>query len=464
MCQYSMEDTISAVATAPGEGGIGIVRLSGRQALSIADQIFAGLQGKTVAQIRSFSAAYGQIIDPVSRSIIDEALLLVMRAPHSYTKEDIVEIQCHGGMMPIRKILAVTLSLGARLAEPGEFTKRAFLNGRLDLTQAEAVIDVIRAKTDASLHMAVSHLSGTLSHKVQHIRQEILTGIAHLEASIDFPEADIEELGIDHLRQVADWVISELNRLLATAQTGRVLRDGLATVIIGKPNVGKSSLLNALLREQRAIVTDIPGTTRDVIEEYVNIGGVPLRLIDTAGLRETEDLVERIGMEKTREFVNKADLILLLLDASLPLSSEDQAVLTLLKDCPAIVLINKTDLPPCFDLPDIQCYLNGQRVIKLSLKTGSGLTELEQQLTAMVYQGQTAPTEAAFIYNVRHIQALNQAKQHIADALLAVKQQLPVDCVVIDLRAAWQYLGHITGETIEEDIIDQIFKQFCIGK
>lgn len=458
------EDTISAVATAAGEGGIGIVRISGPEALPVASQLFCGVNGKTAPDINPFQAAYGKIVDPVSKEMIDEALLLVMKAPRSYTREDVVEIHCHGGMVPIRRILDLTLRLGCRLAEPGEFTKRAFLNGRLDLSQAEAVIDVIRAKTDASLRLAVSHLSGALSQQVKAMRQELLGIIAQLEAVIDFPEEDIDELGSDQTRLAVSRLSESVERLLSTAATGRILRDGLSTVIIGKPNVGKSSLLNALVRDERAIVTDIPGTTRDTIEEYVTVRGIPLRLIDTAGIRPTADLVERIGVERARDMTSQADLLILMLDRSLPLAAEDREIFSLLAGRTALVLLNKSDLPAVWDPSELAELSAAHAVIEASVKTGAGLDALEEAIVGLVYSGQVETGERSFITNVRHVQALRTVHSHLLAALTADAAGMPVDCVVIDLRAAWETLGMISGDTVGEDIIDEIFSRFCIGK
>lgn len=456
------EDTISAVATALGEGGIGIIRMSGSQAIAIAETIFRGVNGKKASQIKSYQAAYGRIVD--TENIIDEVLVLVMRAPRSYTREDVVEIHCHGGAIPIRKILDLTLRHGARLAEPGEFTKRAFLNGRLDLTQAEAVIDIIRSKTDSSLKMAVGQLSGMLSGKIRGLRHDILKMVAHLEASIDFPEEDIEEMAIDEVVKQVKHTITQIDELLATVQTGKVLREGLATVIIGKPNVGKSSLLNALLKEKRAIVTDIPGTTRDIIEEYVNLKGVPLKIVDTAGIRETSDIVEKIGVERAREFVGKADLILVLLDASQELTEEDSQVLNMLTGRQAIVLINKTDLPQVLDIDKVLALIPGKKVIKTAVAEGIGLDELEQSIVEMVYSGQVQQAEGAIVNNVRQANLIEQAGKHLNDVLNTAAAGMPPDCLVIDLRVAWEKLGEVTGDTVGEDIINQIFTQFCIGK
>lgn len=458
------DDTISAVSTAIGEGGIGIIRLSGSQAIEVVDRLFSGVNGRRVCDIGSFQAAYGRIVDPRSETIVDEVLALVMRAPRSYTREDVVEIHCHGGPVPLRQILDLTLLYGARLAEPGEFTKRAFLNGRLDLTQAEAVIDIIRSKTDASLKMSVGHLAGQLSERIRDMRHEILRMIAHLEAAIDFPEEDIEQIAAGEVASFIKPVMDKLDALLASAQTGKILREGLQTVIIGKPNVGKSSLLNALLREKRAIVTDIPGTTRDVIEEYVNIRGIPLKIVDTAGIRETADLVEQIGVEKAREFVASADLLLLLLDASAPLTPEDRDVLALLPGRQAIVLINKSDLPAALNDEEVQLLIGDRQIIRISVLEGTGLAELEEAIVDRVYSGQIVQSEGSFVNNVRHSNLLKIAKDRLTDALASIHNGMPPDCIVIDLRAAWDKLGEVTGDTVGEDIIDQIFSQFCIGK
>ncbi len=458
------DDTIAAVATAVGEGGIGIVRLSGPASVAIADGLFRGIGGRPASGQPSRFAAYGHIVDPADGQTVDEVLLLIMRAPFSYTREDVVEIHCHGGPLPLRRILALVLAAGARAAEPGEFTKRAFLNGRLDLSQAEAVIDVIRAKTDASLRLAVGHLAGAFSQKVRAFRQEILRLIAHLEAAIDFPEEDIEELAAREVAAALTTLGGDIDRLLATAGTGRILREGLSTAIIGKPNVGKSSLLNALLGAKRAIVTDVPGTTRDIIEEYVNIGGIPLKVIDTAGIRETVDVVERIGVERAREALAQADLVLVLLDASAPLTAEDREVLGLLAGRQAIVLVNKTDLPAVIDLEMVSALVADKPVIRISALEGTGVDELETAISELVYSGRVVQGDSAFVNNVRHSQLLAQARGRLTEAQAAAEGGLPPDCVVVDLRAAWTLLGEIIGETVGEDIIDQIFSQFCIGK
>lgn len=456
------EDTISAVATAPGEGGIGIIRLSGRTALDIAGRIFRDSRGNFINDFISHKALYGHVVDPFADdNIIDECLMLPMPAPHSYTREDVAEFHCHGGSLSVGRILALTLKMGARLAEQGEFTKRAFLNGRIDLAQAEAVIDIIQAKTELSLNISVKNLAGNLSSIINNMRDRCLQMIAQLEATIDFPEEDIEELENKDIEMRVKNLIVELDMLLSTAETGRIMRDGLKTAIIGKPNVGKSSLLNALLREKRAIVTDIPGTTRDTIEEYVNIGGVPLRIIDTAGIRETDDHVEKIGVTKAKETLLNAGLVLVMFDASQPLDDEDRQVLSLLADKKAIILVNKSDLPRRLDFDELSMY--GETIVTVSLLEGVGLDNLEKAIVDMVYEGK-AKNADSIVANVRHIDLLSKTRNHLSEAAQSAKMNLPPDCTVIDLRAAWESLGMITGETVGEDLLDRIFSQFCIGK
>jgi tRNA modification GTPase len=461
--EMDYEDTISAVATAVGEGGIGIVRVSGPQAITIAEKLFCSATSKTLADAPGHSALYGHVVEPDTRECIDETLLLIMRAPHSYTCEDVVEFQCHGGVVPLRKVLEATLKMGARLAEPGEFTKRAFLNGRIDLTQAEAVMDIIRSKTAASLQVAIKHLSGNLSQQIKEIRQALLTMIAHLEAAIDFPEEDIEELSAGQVKEGLEPVLSKISKLVSSAHSGRILREGLKTVIIGKPNVGKSSLLNALLKENRAIVTSIAGTTRDSIEECVNVQGIPLNIIDTAGIRETDDIVEKLGVAKSRELVGGADLILVILDSSVPLTPEDRQVIDLTKSQHGFVLLNKSDLPAQLAVDEVKGLVGQWPIISLSLETGEGLAELEQSIVDEVYEGQIS-SEAVYVNNVRHVHCLNQAQQQLQSALHTIDQAMPIDCIVVDLRGAWEILGEITGDTVGEDLLDQIFSQFCIGK
>ena len=458
------EDTISAIVTAPGEAGVGIVRVSGPLAQNVGEALFCSASGRKLAELPSHYASYGKVVNPVDGAMVDEVLLLVMRAPHSYTREDVVEIQCHGSHVSLRRILALTLSCGARLAEPGEFTKRAFLNGRLDLTQAEAVMDVIRAKTEASLRLAVRHLEGGLAAAIRAERERLLALIAHIEALLDYPEEEIEEVSARQAADGAALAAAKLQHLLDTADQGKVLREGLATVILGKPNVGKSSLLNALVRTQRAIVTDVPGTTRDVIEEYVNLRGVPLRIIDTAGIRETEDIVEKLGVERSRQMLEEADLVLVLLDTSRPLSTEDKEVLTLLGAHKSLVLLNKSDLPPLWGEEEIRTLAPGQQVLRISLAAASGLEELEEAIVQQVYCGAASQGEGLLAVNVRQEALLQQAVRHLQEVGVAAAAGMPLDCLSIDLRAAWTLLGEITGDTVGEDMITEIFSRFCIGK
>lgn len=458
-------DTIAAIATPPGDGGIGIVRISGENAGFVADKIFKALKkGFSVLNFKTHQAVYGNVIDDKG-NIMDEALCLAMWAPNSYTRENVVEIQSHGGSFVVHRILELALNNGARMAQPGEFTKRAFLNGRLDLSQAQSVMDIIQARTDASLRMASGHLQGTFSKEIQSMRHFILEIIAHLEASIDFPEDDIEDIAKQEAKEKISKIKNRISEILKTFHTGRILRDGLVTTIIGKPNVGKSSLLNALLREDRAIVTDIPGTTRDSLEEYANIGGVPLKIIDTAGIRKTHDKVEQIGVEKSVTYLQNADLILALFDISRPLSQEDEDIIEMLKGKKGIVLLTKKDLPIEMDIVDLQNRLQGEfKYIYISMLNKDGLKDLEDEIVSRVYSGSAKQAEGCFVNNLRQAEALKAAEKHLEECLDTIKMGMAEDFIVIDVRSAWEKLGEITGDTVDEDIIDQIFSQFCIGK
>lgn len=462
-------DTIVAIATAPGEGGIGIVRISGSRAAEIAAGFFRPRSAKiaSVRDIASHHATYGEVFDETG-AVIDEALCLPMWAPRSYTVEDVVEIQSHGGIVVVQKILNLALGHGARLAEPGEFTKRAFLNGRLDLSQAQAVMDLIQAKTQASLKVAANNLKGSLANEIKELRHAILAVIAHFEASIDFPEDDIEDMARSEAYHQLLPIKEKLEKMLANFHTGRILREGLLTAIVGKPNVGKSSLLNAILREERAIVTDIPGTTRDSLEEYANLGGIPLRIIDTAGIRSTEDKVERIGVEKSRQYLQQADLILALFDGSRVLDEEDGEVLELLRGRKGIALLTKGDLQQVTSREELEKALAEAEadfsVIEISMLEKRGLEELEKQIAELVYRGEVQQEEAVFINNSRQFDGVEKALAALNQALHTLDLGMAEDFVVIDLRNTWERLGQITGDTVEEDIIDQIFSQFCIGK
>lgn len=459
-----MTDTISAISTAIGEAGIGIVRISGKDSIEIANKIFKGEKIEKLKDGENRKLIYGYIIDPEKDEIIDEVLIVYMKSPYTYTREDMVEIYCHGGIIPVRRILELTLKYGARLADRGEFTKRAFLNGRLDLSQAEAVIDMINAKTDKSYDVSLNQLEGSLSKEIREIRDILLNMIAHIEVSIDFPDEDIEEVTYDQLEEDAKKVYEKIDNLLSTADRGRILRDGLNTVILGKPNVGKSSLLNAILRENRAIVTDVPGTTRDIIEEYVNIDGIPLKIVDTAGIRDTEDLVEKIGVDRAKEMVDKADLIIAVFDMSEDLSKEDEKIINIIRDKKSIILLNKTDLPVKLDEKQIRKMLPDKKIINTSIVKGIGLDELINSIKDMFYSGEMDIKNEVVITNVRHKNQLLKAKNNIEDGLEAIKLNMPLDCIEVDIRNCWKNLGEISGDTVTEDILDKIFSEFCIGK
>ncbi|SDL15478.1 tRNA uridine-5-carboxymethylaminomethyl(34) synthesis GTPase MnmE [Natronincola ferrireducens] len=459
-----IDDTITAIATAPGEAGIGIVRISGEKALDIADRIFQSNKGKKLSQMPVRRMTYGYIVNPDTGEKIDEVLIYYTKGPYTYTKEDVVEVNCHGGIIPVKKILELILRSGARAAEPGEFTKRAFLNGRIDLAQAEAVMDLISAKTDKGFDVALDQLDGALSKKVGGIRQKLLDMLAHIEVSIDFSEEDVDEVTLEYLVHKSIEVEKDIDNLLKTADAGKILREGLNTVIVGKPNVGKSSLLNALLRESRAIVTEIPGTTRDVIEEHLNIRGIPLKIIDTAGIRETEDIVEKIGVEKSKEFFNKADLIIFMLDISTELTKEDLQIMELLQKKKALILVNKIDLPQRVDLKEIKELIEDKKIIKISLVEEKGLEAVEEAIEELVYRGEIKAKDRLLVTNVRHKNSLERALKSIREGVEAINRKMPLDFVEVDVKNTWEALGEISGDTVAEDIIDHIFKNFCIGK
>ena len=399
-----IDDTIAAIATAPGEGGIGIIRISGEKSLQVAQSIFKSKSGKMIKDYNARTLIYGTVVD--NEKVIDEVLVAYMKGPNSYTAEDVIEINCHGGFISVKKILELILSKGVRLAEAGEFTKRAFLNGRIDLSQAEAIIDVIKSKTDMAHEVAQSQLEGSLAKKIKDLRMNVTEVLAHLEVSIDFAEEDVEEITYQTLEEKALELRNEIKKLYDTAESGKILRDGLKTVIVGKPNVGKSSLLNSILGENRAIVTDIAGTTRDVIEEFVNIKGIPLKIVDTAGIRETEDVVEKIGVEKSRESFSTADLVIMVLDASRKLSEEDMEILESLKNKKTIVLLNKMDLEPQIELEKIEEFVNSEDIIKISALKHQGIEELQDKIEAMVYHGSVKNSSNLMITNSRHKDAL----------------------------------------------------------
>ena len=457
-----IDDTIAAIATAPGEGGIGIIRISGEKSLQVAQSIFKSKSGKMIKDYNARTLIYGTVVD--NEKVIDEVLVAYMKGPNSYTAEDVIEINCHGGFISVKKILELILSKGVRLAEAGEFTKRAFLNGRIDLSQAEAIIDVIKSKTDMAHEVAQSQLEGSLAKKIKDLRMNVTEVLAHLEVSIDFAEEDVEEITYQTLEEKALELRNEIKKLYDTAESGKILRDGLKTVIVGKPNVGKSSLLNSILGENRAIVTDIAGTTRDVIEEFVNIKGIPLKIVDTAGIRETEDVVEKIGVEKSRESFSTADLVIMVLDASRKLSEEDMEILESLKNKKTIVLLNKMDLEPQIELEKIEEFVNSEDIIKISALKHQGIEELQYKIESMVYHGSVKNSSNLMITNSRHKDALFKAYESINDAISAIEQRMPYDFIEVDFKNIWDYLGYINGDTVREDLLDTIFANFCIGK
>ncbi|MGX4754727.1 tRNA uridine-5-carboxymethylaminomethyl(34) synthesis GTPase MnmE [Bacillus licheniformis] len=458
-------DTIAAISTPMGEGAIAIVRMSGPEALAIADKVYKGPRGKRLSSVDSHTINYGHIVDPETEKVVEEVMVSVLKAPKTFTREDIVEINCHGGLVTVNQVLQLVLREGARLAEPGEFTKRAFLNGRIDLSQAEAVMDLIRAKTDRAMNVAMNQMEGRLSSLIKRLRAEILETLAHVEVNIDYPEYDdVEEMTHKMLIEKATKAKKEIEALLTTSEQGKILREGISTVIIGRPNVGKSSLLNSLVHETKAIVTDIPGTTRDVIEEYVNVRGVPLRLVDTAGIRETEDIVERIGVERSRQVLKEADLILLVLNYSESLSDEDIKLFEATKGMDIIVIVNKTDLEQKLDLDRVRELAGNQPVVTTSLLKEEGIDELEEAIQSLFFTGAIESGDLTYVSNTRHISLLHEAKRAITDALEGIENDVPIDMVQIDLTRCWEVLGEIIGDAVHESLIDQLFSQFCLGK
>ncbi|HGA3415009.1 TPA: tRNA uridine-5-carboxymethylaminomethyl(34) synthesis GTPase MnmE [Streptococcus agalactiae] len=451
-------DTIAAISTPLGEGAIGIVRISGTDALKISSKIY---RGKDLSAIQSHTLNYGHIVDPDKNEILDEVMLGVMLAPKTFTREDVIEINTHGGIAVTNEILQLILRHGARMAEPGEFTKRAFLNGRVDLTQAEAVMDLIRAKTDKAMDIAVKQLDGSLKTLINNTRQEILNTLAQVEVNIDYPEYDdVEEMTTTLMREKTQEFQALMENLLRTARRGKILREGLSTAIIGRPNVGKSSLLNNLLREEKAIVTDIEGTTRDVIEEYVNIKGVPLKLVDTAGIRDTDDIVEKIGVERSKKALEEADLVLLVLNSSEPLTLQDRSLLELSKESNRIVLLNKTDLPQKIEVNELP-----KNVIPISVLENENIDKIEERINDIFFDNAgMVEHDATYLSNARHISLIEKA----VDSLKAVNEGLelgmPVDLLQVDMTRTWEILGEITGDAAPDELITQLFSQFCLGK
>ncbi|HGZ6991257.1 TPA: tRNA uridine-5-carboxymethylaminomethyl(34) synthesis GTPase MnmE [Staphylococcus aureus] len=456
-------DTITSISTPMGEGAIGIVRLSGPQAVEIADKLYKGKH--LLNDVPSHTINYGHIIDPESKEVVEEVMVSVLRAPKTFTREDIIEINCHGGILTINRVLELTMTYSARMAEPGEFTKRAFLNGRIDLSQAEAVMDFIRSKTDRASKVAMNQIEGRLSDLIKKQRQSILEILAQVEVNIDYPEYDdVEDATTEFLLEQSKEIKQEINRLLDTGAQGKIMREGLSTVIVGKPNVGKSSMLNNLIQDNKAIVTEVAGTTRDVLEEYVNVRGVPLRLVDTAGIRETEDIVEKIGVERSRKALSQADLILFVLNNNEALTQEDYTLYEVVKNEDVIVIVNKMDLEQNIDINEVKDMIGDTPLIQTSMLKQEGIDELEIQIRDLFFGGEVQNQDMTYVSNSRHISLLKQARQTIQDAIDAAESGVPMDMVQIDLTRTWEILGEIIGETASDELIDQLFSQFCLGK
>ena len=457
------EETISAVITALGEGAVGIVRISGEQALAVGETLFKAASGKKLAEYKPNTMVYGHVYDQ-DGSLVDEVLAVFMQGPRSYTAEDVVEIQCHGGLQSLKKILQLTYAAGARPAEAGEFTKRAFLNGRIDLTQAEAVMDIIRSRSEASLKLAARQQQGQLAKELRGLRSALVDVVVNLEAVIDYPEEDIEDVTYGRVQESIASCNDAIDSLLAHAHTGKILREGLRTAIVGKPNVGKSSLLNALLKEERAIVSQYAGTTRDVIEEQLLLDGVPLVLADTAGIRSTEDFVEKIGVEKSRQLLQDAELVICVVDGSEGLTAEDEAILAAASGKPCVIIVNKSDLGLAVDLEKLKERFGQDKVMTLSAKTLTGVEAFSSWLKDYVYGSEGALSDGAYVQNARQERLLREARQSLEDASQAAAAMLPYDCIEIDVRTAIDLLGEITGDTVQDEIINEIFSRFCIGK
>ena len=456
-------DTICAIATPIGEGGIAIIRISGEKALEIADKIFAPKSKKDIKDMKTYTMRYGTIVDLDTKDIIDDVILSYMKGPRSYTGENVIEVNCHGGVVATNRVLNQIVKAGARIAEPGEFTKRAFLNGRIDLSQAEATMDIIKAKTELSMKSAMMQSKGALSKEIGELRKYLLNVLALIEYAVDFTEDDEDIVDDDLIAQIKDSItktITRINSLLKNADEGKIIRDGLNIVIVGKPNVGKSSLLNSLLREKRAIVTDIPGTTRDIIEEYINLDGIPIKITDTAGIRDTEDTVEKIGVERSKEKIEEADLVILMLDTSRALDDEDRVIINAINDKKYIALLNKVDLE-CKLSEEVITSLN--RTIEISAKTGFGIENLKEEIKNLFFNGEI-DSESLIISNTRHKQALYRSLEDCNLALEKINLNEYLDLISIYITSAMRALGEITGDELEEDLLNKIFSEFCCGK
>ena len=459
-----MEDTIAAISTALSPAGIAVIRISGPQAVAAADRIFVSPVGKKLQNQPANTIHYGMIAEADQpEKTIDEVLVMLMRAPHSFTGEDVVEIDCHGGILAARSVLEAVLRTGVRPAEPGEFTKRAFLNGRIDLSQAEAVMDVISAKNNYALQSSVRQLKGSLSEKIEKIRQTLLHETAFIEAALDDPEHIDMEGHLEELQSTVTQAQADIQNLIASADAGAMMKEGIKTVIVGRPNAGKSSLLNALTGEETAIVTEIAGTTRDVLEDQVNLGGITLRLLDTAGIRQSDDKIEQIGIARARSHAEDADLILYVVDGSETLDENDSEIMQLIKGRKALILLNKSDLKQMVSPEDIQTNTDC-KIIEISAKNQTGMQELENCIKEMFYSGKLTQNDEVYITNIRHRRALEESSQSLAFVLEGIKNNMPEDFLSIDLMAACESLGKITGRSVGEDLINEIFSGFCLGK
>ncbi|MNW32915.1 tRNA modification GTPase MnmE [compost metagenome] len=458
-----LSDTIAAISTAVGESGIAVIRVSGPDAITEVERVFRSKT--TLTEADSHTVHYGFIIDPKNDEKLEEVLVSLFRAPRSFTTEDVVEISTHGGIISVKRVMdLLLLQPNIRLAEPGEFTKRAFLNGRIDLSQAEAVIDLIRSKSDRAFSLALKQVEGKLSRKINELRHSLVETLAHIEVNIDYPEHDVESMTMDFIKRKCTEVSSGIDELLKHASQGKILREGITTAIVGRPNVGKSSLMNTLARENKAIVTDIPGTTRDVIEEYVTINNIPLKLLDTAGIRETMDIVEKMGVERSKAAVNEADLILLVLNSAEELHEDEIILMEQLQGRSVLVLLNKIDLPQRLAREKVTQYFPESAIVELSAKTEEGLDHLEDAISSLFFGGKLESGDLTYVSNVRHIALLKKAQQSLADAYEAADSGIPIDILQIDVRLAWEQLGEVIGDSAPDALIDQIFSQFCLGK
>lgn len=456
-----IDDTIAAIATAPGEGGIGIIRISGEKSLQVAQSIFKSKSGKMIKDYNARTLIYGTVVD--NEKVIDEVLVAYMKGPNSYTAEDVIEINCHGGFISVKKILELILSKGVRLAEAGEFTKRAFLNGRIDLSQAEAVMDLINSKNDFALNSSIEQLKGGVSDAIKDIRKDIIYHIAFIESALDDPEHISLDGYDEEITEMLNENINKIRKLVNSFDNGRIMKEGIKTVILGKPNAGKSSLLNLMLGEDRAIVTDIEGTTRDTLEENINFNGLSLKIIDTAGIRDTEDLVERIGVNKAKEIAKEGDLIIYVVDGSRELDDNDREIIKLINDKQAIILVNKSDMDTVINIDELKKDSN-RDVILFSAKNGEGMEQLEEEIRNMFYSGKVTYNDQVYITNARHKEALENALESLKQVKNSVDAGMPEDFYSIDLMDAYTDLGLIIGESVEDDLVNEIFSKFCMGK